>query len=64
MVATNFTKGDIARAVEAARDTGFPLQAVEIELPNGTKLRLLPEPLVSGTIQPIEIPANTPKSWD
>lgn len=38
-----FRQTDIRRAVKAALDGGYPVGAVEIELPNGTKLRLLPE---------------------
>ena len=42
MSATAFKQSDIRRAVKAAMDAGYPIKAVEIELPNGVKFRLLP----------------------
>ena len=45
MPSTAFKQADIRRAVKAALDAGYPVKAIEIELPNGVKFRLLPEAL-------------------
>lgn len=38
-----FTQHDVRRAVKAAIDAGYPVRTVEVDLPNGVTLRLLPD---------------------